>query len=248
MTGFFKAYPVLFWCFAFAVSIALHGVFFFVLLPSSLDNMDSRTPEMDVASVELALSSKAPSLEAAESRGETEAASETVEAAETVESDNRASPEKPCFETPQELIVREVVDGRGEMPAVYCPPPPALPPPSTKSGGERREGVEASQAKVDSMPELKKNIIAHYPEQCRKDGIEGVVELLLKIDASGRVASAEVFKSSGNAALDVSALRAYSKAVFRPAVRGGRPCEMEIYASVEFRIKNNARGKRSGGE
>lgn len=59
-----------------------------------------------------------------------------------------------------------------------------------------------------------------YPESVRKKSGQGKVELLLEVDAQGRVESVEILKSSGITRLDISARNAYRNAVFSPSLSG----------------------------
>ncbi len=59
-----------------------------------------------------------------------------------------------------------------------------------------------------------------YPESVRKKSGQGKVELLLEVDAQGRVESVEILKSSGITRLDISARNAYRNAVFSPSPSG----------------------------
>lgn len=65
-----------------------------------------------------------------------------------------------------------------------------------------------------SMPPIE------YPESVRKKSGQGKVELLLEVDAQGRVESVEILKSSGSTRLDISARNAYRNAVFSPSASG----------------------------
>ncbi len=65
-----------------------------------------------------------------------------------------------------------------------------------------------------SMPPIE------YPESVRKKSGQGKVELLLEVDAQGRVESVEILKSSGSTRLDISARNAYRNAVFSPSPSG----------------------------
>lgn len=61
------------------------------------------------------------------------------------------------------------------------------------------------------------NAAATYPEQARRQGIEGAVMLRVRILASGRSGDVQVASSSGNALLDAAAVDAATRSVYRPA-------------------------------
>lgn len=62
-----------------------------------------------------------------------------------------------------------------------------------------------------------RNAAATYPEQARRQGIEGVVMLRVHILASGRAGAVQVASSSGNGLLDAAAVDAATRSVYRPA-------------------------------
>ena len=56
------------------------------------------------------------------------------------------------------------------------------------------------------------------PEMAREQGITGVSQIEVTLDASGAVMSASVYKSSGSAALDNAALAAARASRYSPAL------------------------------
>lgn len=74
-----------------------------------------------------------------------------------------------------------------------------------------------------------------YPSEARAQRIEGVVMLLVGVDAEGRVTSASVREGSGHALLDRAALEAVRTWRFSPAMQNGRP----VSATVEIPIRFN---------
>ena len=77
-----------------------------------------------------------------------------------------------------------------------------------------------------------------YPDQERRQNIEGTVTLHLSITASGTVSAANVVKSSGNAELDSTAVAwviAHWK--YKPALADGQPVASESDANVVYDLK-----------
>jgi len=74
-----------------------------------------------------------------------------------------------------------------------------------------------------------------YPEQARAQRLEGVVLLLLGVDAEGRVTSASIRQGCGHALLDRAALEAVRSWRFSPGRQDGRA----IPATVEVPIRFN---------
>ena len=80
-------------------------------------------------------------------------------------------------------------------------------------------------------------IAPRYPDRCRRLGHEGTVVLEVRIEASGEVAEARVFRSAGCPELDEAALDAVRKARFEPARIGGVPVESTVLQPVVFKLQ-----------
>jgi TonB family protein len=85
--------------------------------------------------------------------------------------------------------------------------------------------------------ELFRDIRRFYPEGERRAGREGRVDLMVHIDASGRVGRLEVAESAG-AAFDAAARRVMTAARFSPARIGARRVAVKIRQSVAFRLED----------
>jgi protein TonB len=76
-----------------------------------------------------------------------------------------------------------------------------------------------------------------YPEAARKQGLEGVVVLLLSIDATGHVDRVEISESSGHTLLDEAAVQAARTWRFDPAMKNGQPVPGSLVRRVRFRLR-----------
>ncbi len=90
--------------------------------------------------------------------------------------------------------------------------------------------LEPPRLLADSSPSVL------YPESARRLGIEGVVILLLHIDARGAVVDTAVLATSGHETLDRAAADAAALWRFEPARRDGEPITFEVRVPVEFRL------------
>jgi protein TonB len=86
----------------------------------------------------------------------------------------------------------------------------------------------------DTPPRLIKQTRPIYPQDAFIKKIEGVVEVEILIDATGRVSRARVMRSVP--LLDQAAIETVKQWVFAPAVKGGRPVATTAIAPVTFRI------------
>ncbi len=108
---------------------------------------------------------------------------------------------------PASVAVANKVESRGVSPAEFVPPAFLI----------RKEPV--------------------YPERTRRAGIEGRVVLKILISATGAIRSTEVVVSSGNQALDQSALQAVRASKFSPAQADHLPVESHATASYRFELR-----------
>src|SRR5262249_13115613 len=99
--------------------------------------------------------------------------------------------------------------------------------------------AQASQgAQVDVLPrQLATNLAPPYPPDALAAGHQGLVELLVRTDTLGRATHVSLYRSSGVASLDQSALTTVRRWLFEPARRGGRPVPFEVLVPVRFYIR-----------
>lgn len=90
---------------------------------------------------------------------------------------------------------------------------------------------------LDRPPRGLATIRPDYPQEARRQGIEGHVRLRLRIDEEGRVHAAEVLDSAPPGVFDMAALAAFQSARYTPALRNGRPVRAEIELRVLFKLE-----------
>ena len=73
-----------------------------------------------------------------------------------------------------------------------------------------------------------------YPEEARAQRMEGVVMLLVSVDAAGRVVSARLSQSSGHDVLDRAALAAIRTWRFVPAHHADQPVPATVEVPIRF--------------
>lgn len=76
-----------------------------------------------------------------------------------------------------------------------------------------------------------------YPELARRRGQEGTVNVRCQVDASGKVTSVSLAKSSGFKLLDDAAIKAVEKWKFRAASRDGASVAGTVVVPVQFRLQ-----------
>jgi TonB family protein len=106
---------------------------------------------------------------------------------------------------------------------------------------EADSSSEGSAVEVDQQPTILKKVDPHYPAAALKKGDEGKVWLKLRIDEQGKVAEAEVAKST-DAQFNQPALDAAKQWLFTPAYKGKTP--IAIWVTVPFNFKLSADGKK----
>lgn len=76
-----------------------------------------------------------------------------------------------------------------------------------------------------------------YSRVSKRAGEQGIVVLKARIDAVGRVEQAEIYRSSGFARLDESALQgARAAAKFDPVIQDGKPVKAWVFIPVKFEL------------
>jgi TonB family protein len=84
------------------------------------------------------------------------------------------------------------------------------------------------------QPKILKKVDPVYPEEARKNGIQGVVILEAKIDETGRVIDALVLRSVPD--LDQAALDAVKQWIYEPLIIEGKPRKVIFTVTVNFRL------------
>lgn len=118
------------------------------------------------------------------------------------------------------------------------PGEPGPPSPEGVPGGEAEPGAPAV---VDETPVFWKMKPLEtrppvYPPRCLRMGIEGTVRVRVLVGEDGRPQEVTIGKSSGEAALDESAMDAVRQWRFEPAKRNGVPVRAWAIIPVEFKL------------
>ena len=100
--------------------------------------------------------------------------------------------------------------------------------------------TKAQEQKVDKLPELVggiKSVMEKvvYPEDAKKNNVEGKVFIKIIVDEKGNVENAEVSQSAG-ASLDAAALKAAKQCKFIPAQKDGKNVRCEVTLPIQFKL------------
>ncbi len=76
----------------------------------------------------------------------------------------------------------------------------------------------------------------NYPQAAKRRGMEGVVEVLVRVDEKGMAVAVELKHSSGFSVLDREALKAVAQWRFEPARRGDVAVTGEVVVPIRFRL------------
>lgn len=93
-----------------------------------------------------------------------------------------------------------------------------------------------SEDKVSVRARLLSGSSAAYPAAARAAEIEADVQVLIVVDAAGRVVSAQVASHPGYG-LEQAALAAVRSYSFSPAMLGARPVPVRMLWTVRFRVR-----------
>jgi protein TonB len=91
-------------------------------------------------------------------------------------------------------------------------------------------------ARLSAKPRLLERPEIPYPPEARREGLEGQVVLLLRIDAEGRVAAARLLSAPGPA-LGEAARAAALRFRFTPPLLEGEAVETEIRFTYTFLLE-----------
>lgn len=93
-----------------------------------------------------------------------------------------------------------------------------------------------NNADGDYMPIVK--VAAVYPQQAKKQGVEGYVLLEFTVQKSGRVVDPVVVSSEPPGVFDHAALSAVRKFKYKPRVEGGEPVEVaQVRNRIDFSLR-----------
>jgi len=108
---------------------------------------------------------------------------------------------------------------------------------STRFTGEKDfyMKVENPPKLIGGLPSIQKHIT--YPEEARKQGIEGRVMVSFIVNEQGRVENAKVVRGIGGGC-DEEAVRVVKKAEFEPGYQDGEPVRVKFMLPIHFKLSN----------
>jgi protein TonB len=89
---------------------------------------------------------------------------------------------------------------------------------------------------LDVQPKASQPINPVYPPDAVRRSQQGTVKLKLRVNEFGAVQDAEVEEADPPGIFDDSALEAFKKARFEPAIKDGRPVRALIYIRVRYEL------------
>lgn len=111
-------------------------------------------------------------------------------------------------------------------------------PPPARRGVAGTPGANSRSVAADLPARFSFHPAPPYPTEARARRWEGIVQLLLSVDASGTVKSAQLLRSSGYVVLDRAALETARQWRFIPARLHGLPVASRVEVPVRFRYEN----------
>jgi protein TonB len=127
-------------------------------------------------------------------------------------------------------------------PAVAAPAPPVGPTaqPQTSSTPARDMQPTSAPISADWQRALAAWLAAHkaYPDEARREGREGTVELRFTIDRSGRVQQVELVNSAGSSVLDAAAQSMLRGAILPPLPPTMSQDKVTMTVRIHYRLTN----------
>lgn len=87
-----------------------------------------------------------------------------------------------------------------------------------------------------STPQVVRKVDPSYEAGAQRDGVEGLVTLAARVQMDGSIAGVRVVRGL-DPRLDLSAISAFTQWRFVPAMRDGRPVELEVLVQIPFAIQ-----------
>lgn len=79
---------------------------------------------------------------------------------------------------------------------------------------------------------------ADYPDEAKRNGVEGVTNMLITVGTDGRISACTIRWSSGSLLLDErSCAIAVERFRFTPATRGGEPVESKAVLPLAWKLE-----------
>jgi periplasmic protein TonB len=130
---------------------------------------------------------------------------------------------------------------RPESGVVPVVPPEAFDPldPTEPTDPTQPTDPPAASLRIDPVPDPQACPQPVYPLPAQRRGMQGVVTLLVAVDAKGRVTQVRLLESSGHGILDRAAQDAVAQWVFQPATEGGEAVPGAARVPIRFRILPN---------
>lgn len=94
-----------------------------------------------------------------------------------------------------------------------------------------------AQANVDNVSRMSNPPV--YPVDVQKQGVTGMVVMIVDVAVDGSVSAAKVDRSAGDQRLDASALQAVKTWKFKPAMKNGKPVASQVRVPVDFRMEEH---------
>lgn len=135
------------------------------------------------------------------------------------------------------LIVLDVVFFVGVKGAIVKSLPFQQPPGAMASAGQDEKQKPADNEgmfECDSLPKFLHLSQPKYPDEMRKNGIEGSNIVRLLVDEKGQVKEVSILQSAGLRAFDEAAMIAAVQSTFVPGKLKGKPAP--CYVSVPFKF------------
>lgn len=123
-------------------------------------------------------------------------------------------------------------------------PAPSLPPaqkrvqpeaPSRNESTRPNPTSATSPETGQSSPVALRRAPAQYPEQAKRQGVEGFVELDVLVDAAGNPSDIKVVRSQPSGLFDRAAIRAMMRWKFQPAMRDGQAVPARTRTVMQFK-------------
>ena len=147
-----------------------------------------------------------------------------------------AAPKREALPEPVYVATNRRELGADDVPPSARAAPTPIPDLDSTMTPNPEPSLNPSPNPVFHEPQYRRRVAPPYPRRALELGMQGVVELLVKITPDGRAGELKTARTSGHKLLDLAALAAVRRWEFEPPRKNGAPSEGWALVPVRFAI------------
>lgn len=155
-----------------------------------------------------------------------------------------AAPKREALPEPVYVATNRRELGADDVPPSARAAPTSIPDSDSTMAPNPEPSLNPNPNPVFHEPQYRRRVAPPYPRRALELGMQGVVELLVKIMPDGRAGEFKTARTSGHKLLDLAALAAVRHWEFEPPRKNGVPSEGWALVPVRFAISEKGGAKQ----